>query len=238
MVCILAGGLSTRLRPLTETIPKVLVPVQGKPFVQIQMEHFSSLGVRRFVLAVSYLWEQIRDYFGDGSQFGWEIEYSVEEQPLDTGGAVLLAQPLWGERAIVANGDTFLPENWGPMVAADEAAGLSATVALIHQDDCSRYGKITVSDGRVMSFEEKATHTGAGWINAGVYILRKQAFDHFERGQRFSMERDVLPSLAGNILAYECNRYFADIGTPESLAAFREQHRRQLDPPNAPAGEL
>ena len=237
-MCILAGGFSKRLRPLTETIPKPMVPVQGKPFLQLQMEHFSSLGLSRFVLAVSYLWEQIRDYFGDGSKFGWEIEYSVESEPLDTGGAVLLAQPFWGERAIVANGDTFLAEDWRPMIVADQAANLPASVALVHQQDCSRFGKVTVSEDRVVRFQEKSPLAGSGWINAGVYILSRKVFDNFERGQRFSMERDVLPALEGDILAYQCSRPFADIGTPESLAAFREQHSRKLEISNAPSTEL
>ena len=88
-ICILAGGLSTRLRPLTETMPKPMVPVAGKPFVQHVLEHLGRLGFRRFILAVSYLWEQIYDYFGDGGQFGWELKYSVEPNALGTGGAVL-----------------------------------------------------------------------------------------------------------------------------------------------------
>ena len=237
-VCILAGGLSKRLRPVTDTIPKPLVPVDGKPFLQLQMEHFSSLGFRRFVLAVSYLWEQIRDHFGDGARFGWQIDYSVERDPLDTGGAVLWAQPFWGARAIVANGDTFLPEDWRAMIAVDQAANLPATIALVCQRDCSRFGKITICDGRVTSFEEKTPHAGPGWINAGVYILRREAFDRFQRGQRFSMERDVLPSLAGSIAAYECTRPFADIGTPESLAAFRARDDIELPTPNAASAQL
>ena len=76
-VCILAGGLSRRLRPLTDTIPKPMVPVGDKPFLQLLMEHYAAMGHRRFILAVSYLWQQIQEYFGDGSSFGWQIEYSV-----------------------------------------------------------------------------------------------------------------------------------------------------------------
>ncbi|MCK4603012.1 MAG: nucleotidyltransferase family protein [Phycisphaerae bacterium] len=222
-VCILAGGLSRRLRPMTQTTPKPMIPVGGKPFLQIQMEHFASLGYRRFVLAVSYLWQQIRDYFGNGEKFGWRIEYSLEPQPLGTGGAVLYAQPMWGHRALVANGDTFLPEDWRELVAEHKSAGTAATLALVHQENCARFGKVAIRDGRVVGFEEKNPNTGAGWINAGVYVLQREVFSAFRRGQAFSLERDVFPPLSGRIAAYTCKESFADIGTPESLAAFRQQ---------------
>lgn len=224
-VCVLAGGLSRRLRPLTETIPKPMVPVDGRPFLAMLLEHFASLGFRRFVLAVSYLWEQIEEYFGDGSRFGWRIEYSVEPEPLGTGGAALWAQPLWGERAIVANGDTFLAEDWRKLTAAHESMQLPATMALVHQDDCARFGKVTVADGRVTGFAEKDPLAGAGWINGGVYVLEASVLESFRRGESFSLERDVFPGLADRLGAYECSEAFADIGTHDSLAEFRGQAR-------------
>ncbi|MCJ7543626.1 MAG: nucleotidyltransferase family protein [Phycisphaerae bacterium] len=221
-VCILAGGLSKRLRPLTETIPKPMAPIGDKPFLQLVLEHFASLGFRRYVLAVSYLWEQIRDHFGDGSRFGWRIEYSVEAEPLDTGGAVRYAQSLWGTCAVVANGDTFVPEDWRGLVAIQERSGLPVAMSLVWQDDCDRFGRVEVRDDRVVGFVEKGRHAGAGWINAGVYVLQSTALDGFERGQRFSLERDVFPRLIGRIAAYRCGKSFADIGTAESLAQFRQ----------------
>ncbi len=224
-VCILAGGLSTRLRPLTDTIPKPMIPVGGQPFLQLLLEHFSSLGHRRFVLAVSYLWERIRDYFGDGSQLGAEIKYSVEAAPLGTGGATLWAQPLWGPRAIVANGDTFLPEDWRGLAATHASAGLPATMALVRQDDCARFGRVEVAGGRVTGFVEKSPDAGSGWINAGVYVLEAEALTAFERGQAFSLERDVFPAMVGRIAAHQCRSSFADIGTPESLDDFRREQQ-------------
>lgn len=223
-VCILAGGLSTRLRPLTRTVPKPMVPVGGKPFLQLQMDSFARLGLRRFVLAVSYLWEQIRDYFGDGSRFGWEIEYSVEPEPLGTGGAVAHCRDLWGPRVVVANGDTFLCGDWLGMLEAHDRTGLPATLAVLRQEDCSRFGTVDLADGRVVGFREKQQAAGPGWINAGVYVLQREALDGFRPGQRFSLETDVFPRLAGRIGAFEARGEFADIGTPESLSAFRRAH--------------
>ncbi len=220
-ICLLAGGLSTRLRPVTDTIPKPMVPVAGRPFLHLLMEHFASQNYRHFVLAVSYLWEQIRNYFGDGSRFGWHVEYSVEPQPLGTGGAVLLAQKLWGQRAIVANGDSFLAENWRSLVQTHQSSGAPATLALVHQDDCSRFGRVEVCDGYITGFTEKSADTGPGWINAGVYVLEADALAGMPVGEAFSLERDVFPRLAGKMAAYFCKKSFADIGTPQSLAEFQ-----------------
>ncbi len=232
-VCLLAGGLSTRLRPITDTVPKPMVPVGDRPFLQLLLDHFASLGFRRFVLAVSYRWEQIEAYFGDGSRFGWRIEYSVEPQPLGTGGALLWAQPLWRQAALVANADTFLPEDWRAMLRTHREQGLPATMALVRQDDCSRFGKATVEQGRVAGFEEKRPNAGPGWINGGIYVITASALRRFERGTAFSLEKDVFPQLRGRIGAYACDAGFADIGTLASLEAFRARmtgepaHERQ-----------
>ncbi len=222
-ICLLAGGLSTRLRPVTDTMPKPMVPVGDRPFLQWLLDHFGSLGFRRFVLAVSYRWEQIEAYFGDGSRFGWRIEYSVEPEPLGTGGALLWAQPLWGDAALVANADTFLPEDWRAMIHIHREQGLPATMALVRQDDCSRFGRVTVQEGRVAGFEEKRPLAGPGWINGGVYIMVRSSLQSFERGTAFSLEKDVFPQLAGRIAAYPCDAQFADIGTLTSLETFRSQ---------------
>lgn len=221
--CVLAGGLSKRLRPLTDTIPKAMVLIDGKPFLQLLLEHFSSLGLDRFVLAVSYLHEQIRDYFRDGKSFGWHIEYSVEPEPLGTGGAVLLAQPIWGKSAIIVNGDTFLAEDWRKLLTTHRAQGLPLTMAVARHEDRARFGSVQIRDDRVTGFAEKDSQTGTGWTNAGVYLLEDKVFAPFQPGQVFSLEQDIFPSLTGQIAAHRCTRPFADIGTPTSLEQFREK---------------
>ena len=226
-VCVLAGGLSRRLRPLTGTTPKPMLPVGDRPFLELLLEHFASLGFRRFVLAVSYRWEQIQAHFQDGSRFGWQVEYSVEPSPMGTGGAVLWAQPQWGDRAIVANGDTFLPDDWRALVDTHREHGLPVTMALVHQDDCARFGKVAVRDRRVVGFVEKTPEAGPGWINAGVYVIESAALSSYRRGEAFSLEADVFPKLAGRIAAHPCSRSFADIGTPGSLADFRNRYGPQ-----------
>ena len=222
-VCILAGGLSTRLRPLTDNIPKPMLPVAGRPFLELVLGHLAGLGLRRFVLAVSYRWEVIRDYFGDGSAFGWDIDYSVEPEPMGTGGAVLWAQPRWGRRALVLNGDTYCPANWPQMLEAHRRSGLPVTMALVPARRTDRFGRVEVRDGRVVRFCEKAG-SGAGWINAGAYVLEAEALAGRQRGESFSLERDLFPAMVGRIGAFLCPQVpFADIGTAESLARFRHE---------------
>jgi len=221
-VCVLAGGRGSRLAPLTESVPKPMVRIEGKPFLQILMEHFASLGYRRFVLAVGYPREQIREFFGDGRSFGWKVSYSVEPRPLGTGGAVSWAQPMWGDRAIVVNGDTYIAEDWRRLAAVHDASGLPATMAVVRADNCERFGRVRVEGNRVTDLKEKADVPGAGWINAGVYVVDSEVFACYPRGRSFSLERDVFPALAGRIGAFFCAGAFTDIGTPDVLQRFRE----------------
>lgn len=221
--CVLAGGLSTRLRPLTKTIPKPMIPIGPKPFLQLLLEHLSSLGLTRFILATGYLHEQIQDYFGDGRSFGFHIEHSLEPKPLGTGGAVLWAQPIWGESVIIVNGDTFLAEDWTKLLATHRARGQPITMAVARHQDRARFGSVQIRGNRVIGFAEKNTHAGTGWMNAGAYVLERRVFSSFRLGQTFSLELDVFPSFLGQIVAHRCSRPFADIGTPTSLQQFRQK---------------
>ncbi len=227
-VCILAGGLGMRLRPLTENFPKPMLPVSGRPFLHLLMSRLAKEGFDHFVLAVSYRWESIRDYFGDGSLFGWRIDYAVEEEPLGTGGAVLNAFEHMGPRAIVLNGDTFMPLNWRAMLQQHVHADLPATMALSYQADGARYGQVRYRDARVTHFVEKTAQCGSGWINAGCYVVEKALLQDRRLGEKFSMERDVFPQMLGRIGAYPSTGHFTDIGTFESLDAFQRQVRSVL----------
>ena len=229
--CILAGGLSARLRAVAGDLPKPMVPVAGRPFLLHLLEHLASAGFGRFILAVCYRAEVIQEFFGDGSAFGWRIEYSVEPEPLGTGGGLVWAQPLWGRRALVLNGDTYLPADWPAMLAAHEASALPATMAVVRSGRGRRFGRVRLRAGRVVEFLEKPPGAGAGWINGGAYVLDADALSGRRRGEAFSLERDLFCSLAGRIGAFPCEGAdFADIGTPESLERFRrivEARRRK-----------
>lgn len=225
--CILAGGLGTRLRPLTDALPKPMVPVAGKPFLEHQLAALAGAGVRDFVLAVRYHWESIRDHFGDGSAFGWRVRYSVEPEPLGTGGALAHALPLLPERFLVLNGDTYLDLDWAAFLAdtwADE--GFAGCIAVRNVPDTSPYGSVDIEGRTVRGFREKVASTGAGLVNAGLYAFERRTLAG--RTGAFSLERDVLPHAP--LAAHPIAGNFVDIGTFDRLDAFRRSMEEALSP--------
>ncbi len=218
--CILAGGLGTRLRPLTDEVPKPMVPVAGRPFLWHQLSALARAGVTDFVLAVGYKAEVIADFFGDGSAFGWRVRCVREEAPLGTGGALAHALPLLPERFLVLNGDTYLDLDWARFLADPwQAEGRDGCMAVRAVEDTRAYGSVDVAeDGRAIAgFREKADSAGSGRVNAGLYALHRRVIEG--RSGAFSLERDVLPR--ANLAAHPIDGAFVDIGTFDRLDAFR-----------------
>lgn len=226
VACILAGGFGTRLRPLTDAIPKPMVPVAGRPFLQHQLERLAQAGVSDFVLAVGYRRQQIMDYFGDGESFGWSIAYAVESAPLGTGGAVANALPLLPERFLCLNGDTYLDLDWSAFLADDwNRAGFEGCVAIRAVPDCAPFGRVEVDGRRLVAFHEKLASAGPGAVNAGLYWFDRALFA--DRPAAFSLEHLILP--VAKLAVHEIAGGFVDIGTFDTLAAFRasmEPHAR------------
>ncbi len=238
---ILAGGLGTRLRPVVADRPKGLADVAGRPFLCWQLESLAARGVRRAVMALGYRAEMIRDQLGP-AHAGIELHYSLEEEPLGTGGALRKAASLCATRRVLAlNGDTFLDFDARRL---DEALTppTAAVIALAGVPDVQRYGTVeTGIDGRVTAFHEKGG-AGPGRINGGVYALDLPALTGFwPAAPAFSMERDVLPALAaaGLLSAAPADGLFLDIGTPPDLARaqtlFNAPDGRGTPPPVNPA---
>lgn len=205
---ILVGGKGTRLQSVVSDLPKPLAPIAGKPFLEHQIEFLRRQGLSNIVLLTGHMAEKIR------AQFGSAVSYSHESTPLGTGGAILQAMTEDG-RYLVLNGDSILVTDYQKLV--NEAKG-PATLAAFHVADTSRFGRLDLEDdGRVRAFREKTDTAGAGWINAGVYVLERSIF----KGKQgaFSLEKDVLPKLAGEnkLRAVKCEGEFLDIGLPESL---------------------
>ena len=214
--CILAGGLGTRLRPLTDDVPKPMVPVAGKPFLWHQLSRLAAGGVTDFVLATGYRHEQVEAFFGDGAAFGWTVRYSVETTPLGTGGALARALPLLGERFLAMNGDTFLDVDLAAFRADPWAAeGFDGVLGALPMDDCARYGRIESDGRRLTRFTEKSP--GSGTINVGLYALHRRLLDG--RTGAFSLEHDVLPG--AKLAVHPIAGDFIDIGTFDSLASLR-----------------
>jgi len=216
-VLVLAGGLGTRLRPLTHDLPKVLVPVLGRPFIDHLLQDLIRQGATRFLISVGYRAEQVEQHLGDGSRLGCQVTYVQEDTPLGTGGAILHALPRMAEESfVVVNGDTLLEVDLSGLVQHHLHAGTLATLAAVRVPDRGRYGALQVEAGRVVAFEEKRPGAGAGLINGGVCVLRRQLLDDAPAAP-FSLERDLLPRHLGRIAVFETDGFFVDMGTHEAL---------------------
>lgn len=214
---ILAGGFGTRLRPAVNDRQKVMASVEGRPFLAFLLDRLAAFGVRRVVLCTGYRADEVRKDLGDS--FGaMELTYSVEPEPLGTGGALRLAAPLiTGESFLVLNGDSFCHCDLADFYRCWTTSGAAAGMALAHVDDISRFGAVeTDGECRVVTFAEKGNRAGPGWINAGIYLFRKGIFDDTPADRPTSLERDVFPRLLSRgIHGYRCRGAFIDIGIPE-----------------------
>src|SRR5690606_32937884 len=178
---ILAGGFGTRLREVVADLPKPLAPVAGRPFLAWLLDSLASEGLRHVVLATGYMADAIESFAGRDWN-GMTLDYSREQQPLGTGGAVRLAAGRMDSAGgvHVINGDTYLRYSPRALEDAASGAGMEAAIALAHVDDVSRYGAVEVEAGKVAAFSEKGGN-GPGWINAGCYFLSQAALARLPR---------------------------------------------------------
>jgi D-glycero-alpha-D-manno-heptose 1-phosphate guanylyltransferase len=216
---VLAGGLGTRLRSAVSDVPKPMAPVAGQPFLMYLLRFLEMNGIHHVLLAVGYRHEAIREVFG--SHLGsLKLTYSVEVEPLGTGGALRQAlERVQGSFVFVLNGDTFLRLNYQRMASVLQLyPGARLVVALRRIGDASRYGTAVVAHGRIESFAARGTPGGA-LINAGSYLVARDIFDHYPAPSKFSWEDDFLQPYASQIrpIAFECDEPFIDIGIPEAL---------------------
>lgn len=227
-VFILAGGLGTRIRSLFADLPKVMIPFNGKPFLEIQMRMLAKQGFTSFVLCVGHQADQISDCFEDGSEWGWDITYSYEPQPLGTGGALRYAERYLDTTSIILNGDTYLPMDYRELIRKHKSFTHSiGTVTVSEMDDTTRYGQVIVDDqSRIQEFREKAESFGPGLVNAGVYVFEPQILQHIPPEGKVSLERDVFPVLLAAgfpLFAFTEKQLFFDIGTPEGYRSLLTQ---------------
>ena len=218
---ILAGGEGTRLRPLTLSTPKPVVPVVDRPLLRHQLDLLASAGVREVVFSVAYRPERVEAVFGDGSALGMRIRYAVEETPLGTGGAVRHALPLLDERTIVMNGDVLTDVDLAALLARHEAEQASATILLTPVPNPAAYGLVeTDAAGRVLRFLEKPQphEITTDTINAGIYVLETRVLELIPPAVNHSIERGFFPALLARgdrVLGPVHRGYWIDIGTPE-----------------------
>jgi mannose-1-phosphate guanylyltransferase len=238
---VLVGGKGTRLRPLTLSAPKPMLPAAGVPFLAHLLSRIRAAGVRHVVLGTSYLAETFAAYFGDGSAFGLELEYVVETEPLGTGGAIRnVACRLRAEEVLVFNGDVLAGTDLNAVLHTHRATEADVTLHLVRVPDARAYGCVpTDSGGRVQAFLEKTPDPPTDQINAGCYVFRREVIDSIPTGRPVSVERETFPGLLAQgrrVSGHVDNAYWRDFGTPLDLVAGSADLVRGLAPSSALPG--
>jgi mannose-1-phosphate guanylyltransferase len=226
---LLVGGMGTRLMPLTRDTPKPMLPIAGLPVTEHQLMAAKRAGITTIVLATSYLSEVFTPYFGDGSKWGLDIRYAVEETPLGTGGAIKNAAAALNLRAgsdepiVIFNGDVLSSHNLAKQIQEHLTHKADVTLHLTHVEDARAYGCVPVDEnGRVTAFLEKMDNPITNTINAGSYVFHPSVIETIAANTVVSVERDVFPALVAagkKIYGYIEDAYWLDIGTPRALLA-------------------
>jgi mannose-1-phosphate guanylyltransferase len=217
---ILAGGVGTRLRPLTARVPKPIVTLVDRPFIAFMLEWLQRHGVDDVILSCGFLAESVRAVLGDGSAYGVRLRYVDEPEPLGTGGAIRHAEALLDDRFLVCNGDVLTDIDLAAQIAQHETTGALATLALISVEDPSAYGLVRLADDcSVREFFEKPTggvEAHEELISAGAYVLEREVVNLIPPGRPVSIEREIWPALIGNgLYGYTASGYWLDIGSPQ-----------------------
>lgn len=228
---ILAGGEGTRLRPLTSNLPKPMIPLVNRPFLERMIDYLKRHGVTEVILAMGYLPDKIQDYFGDGRGLGVKLTYSVEQKPLGTAGAVKLVGPLIKGTFIVLNGDIVTDMDLSEEIRLHHSRKATATLFLVPVEDPSRFGVVELdAESRILRFTEKPKReeARANTINGGCYILEPEIFAHIPADEHYMFERGLFPKLVEvgrPMYGYAPSCYWNDVGTP---ATYLQVHRDML----------
>lgn len=217
---ILAGGLGTRLRSRVADRPKVLAPVLGQPFLSYLLDRLQISGIQKVILCIGYLGEQIQETYGSSYQ-NIELYYSQETSLLGTGGALRLAMPLISTPTVlILNGDSFYDANLNDFYQWHLAQRSNASLTLTQVPDTARYGRVQLNESsQITDFEEKGNTSGLGWINAGIYLIKRHLLTQIPENQVVSLERELFPNwIETGLYGYRTQGQFIDIGTPESYA--------------------
>lgn len=216
-VVLMAGGLGTRLRPLTENCPKPMLKVGGKPILENILESFFEQGFRKFFLSVNYLAQVVREYFGDGSQWDVDISYLHEDELLGTAGALSLLPERPSDPLVVMNGDLITRARFNDMVNFHSEHGAVATMAVREYDFQVPYGVVQLNDSNIVSIEEKPVNRF--FVNAGIYTLSPQVVEYIPKRTFFDMPMlfDRMIAAGHSTSAYPLREYWMDIGHHEEL---------------------
>jgi mannose-1-phosphate guanylyltransferase len=219
---VLVGGQGTRLRPLTLSAPKPMLPTAGVPFLEHMLSRIRAAGITHVVLGTSYKAETFTEYFGDGSAFGLEIEYVVEDVPRGTGGGIRnVADRLRADTVMVFNGDVLSGLDLTALLATHADNDADVTLHLVKVADPRAFGSVpTGADGRVEAFLEKTDNPPTDQINAGCYVFKRSVIQDIPAGRVVSVERETFPGLlagGARVFGHIDSTYWLDLGTPAAF---------------------
>ncbi|MGC8791616.1 MAG: nucleotidyltransferase family protein [Desulfurella sp.] len=223
---ILAGGLGTRLRSAIGDLPKPMADISGKPFLEYLLDYLIENKITKTILSVGYKSQIIINHFGKKYK-SIDIEYSVEDEPLGTGGAIKKALSALEDdkEFFILNGDTFFDVALSKLLEFHIQKNALLTIALKQMTNCKRYGSVLLdSSNRIIGFKEKGSISDS-LINGGIYIINKRLFDLIDLPEKFSFEKDLLELYYKKLSFYgkNFNEYFIDIGVPEDYEKFKQE---------------
>jgi mannose-1-phosphate guanylyltransferase len=215
---ILVGGEGTRLRPLTSTVPKPVVPLVDRPFISFMLEWLCAHGIDDVIMSCGFLATSVRNVLGDGSAYGIRLRFVEEPDPRGTAGALKFAESMLDERFLMLNGDVLTDIDVSEQISQHARTGAKATLALVPVEDPSAYGLVHLKDDRaVKAFVEKPSsdRIDTNLISAGAYVLEREILELVAPGRNVSIEREVWPRLIGaGLFGFPSESYWLDIGTP------------------------
>jgi N-acetyl-alpha-D-muramate 1-phosphate uridylyltransferase len=218
-LALLAGGLATRLRPITTTIPKSMVVVAGEPFVAHQLRLLAKQGITDIVICAGYLGEQLMEFVGDGSAFSCHVEYSFDGEKLKgTGGAIKKALPLLGKDFFIMYGDSYLPTSFLPIYDVFRKSGLQGLMTVFHNSNLWDKSNVLLRDGRLVRYDKRNPVSEMHHIDYGLGIVRAEVFNEYGEDDVFDLAI-VYESLVakGQLACYEVQERFFEIGSYEGL---------------------
>jgi len=228
---ILAGGMGTRLKEVVNEAPKAMAPINGRPFLEYQLDYLDRWGLRKVILSVGYQREMIQLHFGQEYK-SLKLQYAIEEEPLGTGGAILNAMKLVeGYSTFIFNGDTYFDVNLQRLDDFRKIKEADLTLAMRYEINPSRFGLLEFdNNNRIIKFFEKDHGIDEGYINGGVYIIRKEYLLRFGLPEKFSFEKDFLQQYyqTEEFYGMRCFSYFRDIGVPEDYQKAIDEFKRLL----------
>jgi dTDP-glucose pyrophosphorylase len=227
-VVIMAGGLGMRLRPMTETTPKPMLPVAGKPMLEHIIEGLRNEGFLDIVVSINYLGHQIQEYFGDGAPFGVNISYVAEDKPLGTGGALSLLERDFSEPLVVMNGDVLMAAKVSDLVHYHSDNGAEVTVGVKILETQIPFGVMSLDGARIVGLEEKPTYRD--YVNAGIYVINPSVLEEIPKGERFDMPSVLAPRIGTpNALAFPLHESWIDLGRPADLNRAEQRYQAEKE---------